>query len=131
MHRFGARVRKRKRAVCQRSLPDRDASLHRAMLLRLRQSRLSNELITCVRAKLFENIFTRLQWQRKKTLSVELEQVECVEVNGRFPHFHLACLQKLKRGAALLVERDHFAVDHAFMRRQPLYRLDNLRETSR
>src|SRR5437870_11871818 len=44
MHRFGARVRKRKCAVCQRSLPDRDASLHRAMLLRLRQSRLSNEL---------------------------------------------------------------------------------------
>src|SRR6266536_2690727 len=44
MHRFGARVRKRRCAVCQRSLPDRDASLHRAMLLRLRQSRLSNEL---------------------------------------------------------------------------------------
>src|SRR6266566_2815119 len=85
--------------------------------------------ITRARAECFQNIFPRLQRQSNQTFAVELEQVECVKIDGRFSSFHLARLQKLERRAALVVERNYFAVDHAFARRQILYRLDDLRET--
>src|SRR5437660_2377862 len=85
------------------------------------RARVANR-ITRVRAEFFENVLARLQRQPDQAFAVELEQVECVKINGRFSSFYLARLQKLERRAALVVERNYFAVNHAFSRRQVLYR---------
>src|SRR5262249_52123817 len=70
--------------------------------------------VTGIGAELFENAFPRLQGEREQTFAIELEQVECVEINGGLSAFHFARLQKLERGTAPLVQRNHFAVNHTF-----------------
>src|SRR6266480_7921762 len=86
--------------------------------------------IAGARAELFENILARLQWQRDQALAIQLKQVKCIEINGTLSPFHLPRLQELKRGTALLVERNHFAINHAFACRQILHRFDDFREPS-